>query len=77
MLHRLALMRDPGVVALAVRAIHDALPGTPHAAGEPHRERLAAAGFTAIEYLAGAGVEELVIRAGITAREARRVLSVH
>ena len=76
MLYRLALMQDPGGLARAVRAIHDALPGTPLGADVPHRERLAAAGYTAVEDLAGADVEELVVCAGLTAREARQVLLV-
>lgn len=73
-LYRLALMQDSGGLALAVRAIHDPLPGTPLGADVPHRERLAAAGYTAVEDLAGADVEELVVCVGLTAREAATVL---
>jgi hypothetical protein len=61
------------VLALAVRAIHDALPGTPLGADVPHPERLAAAGYAAVEDLAGADVEELVVCAELTTREARIV----
>jgi hypothetical protein len=57
-----------------VRAIHEALPGTPLGADVPHRERLAAAGYAAVEDLAEADVEELVVCAGLTAREARTLL---
>jgi hypothetical protein len=73
-LYRLALVQDPAGLALAVRAIHDALPGAPLPAELPHAAQLARAGYTAREDLDGADVDELVDCAGLSAREATQVL---
>ena len=74
-LYRMALVQDPAGLGLAVRAIHEPLPGTPLPADFPYREQLARAGYCAREDLHEADAEELEVCGGLSRRQANEVLA--
>jgi hypothetical protein len=55
--------------------LQEAEPGTPLPAEFPHRATLAAAGYTAMEDLDGADVDELVDLVGLRRAEATSVIA--